>query len=116
MQQKKRKPHRGSLSKKDNNNNNYNYNYNNKNQSFFSGSGFLNSAAPDPLISSFISNLSVKSEPSDQKQVVLEPFVAKAVKRVEPSIPAEEQQEISRRSQFVRGLLLSTVFDEHDFL
>ncbi|KAJ4807717.1 Dehydration-induced 19-like protein [Rhynchospora pubera] len=107
MQQKRRKSHGGN--RKDNF------------QALFGGAGFANlqsSAAPDPLLSSFISNLlaislskDTRSKPLDE-DADLEPLEKMTVQRIEPSIPVEEQEERARRSQFAQGLVLSTIFDE----
>ncbi|KAJ3687473.1 hypothetical protein LUZ61_016637 [Rhynchospora tenuis] len=112
MQQKRRKSRRGN--RKDNF------------QALFGGSGFANlqsSAAPDPLLSSFISNLpainlskDTRSKPLDERDADSESLEKTTVQRIEPSIPVEEQEERARRSQFAQGLVLSTIFDEDGLL
>lgn len=112
MQQKRRKSRRGTRKETF--------------QSLFGGSGYANlqpNASPDPLLSSFISNLpainlskDIKSEPLDERDLDSESLEETVIQRVEPSIPVEEQEERGRRSQFAQGLVLSTIFDEDDFL
>ncbi|XP_078168004.1 protein DEHYDRATION-INDUCED 19 homolog 2-like [Carex rostrata] len=95
-------------------------------QSLFGGSGYANlqsSSAPDPLLSSFISNLptinlpkDTKSDPLHETDADSESLEDTVVQRIEPSIPVEEQEERARRSKFAQGLILSTIFDEDDFL
>ncbi|WOL00299.1 hypothetical protein Cni_G09012 [Canna indica] len=76
-------------------------------------------AVPDPFISSLIYTLPL-DEPS--KDVQAESFKegslaskssdAKVVERVEPSLSDKDQKERARRSEFVQGLVLSTIFDD----
>ncbi|XP_072998190.1 protein DEHYDRATION-INDUCED 19 homolog 2 isoform X1 [Typha latifolia] len=75
------------------------------------------SAAPDPLLSSFISNLPVvdslkDTEPLDERSIDCKTLVEKASDSDKSSIPDEDQEERARRSQFVQGLILSTIFDD----
>lgn len=90
-------------------------------QSFHGGSSFTvppSSAAPDPLLSSFI-NLSVanslkdvQSESSGEGAMVINTSDEKVVESVEPSLSDKDQKERARRSEFVQGLLMSTIFDD----
>nr|CAD1816934.1 unnamed protein product [Ananas comosus var. bracteatus] len=90
--------------------------------SFFGGSPYpvsSSNTAPDPLLSSFISNLpavdlssDVQCEPLDERSVDSISLEEKEVERVEPSVPDEDQEERARRSQFARGLVLSTIFED----
>uniref|UniRef100_A0A804Q0P6 Protein DEHYDRATION-INDUCED 19 homolog 3 n=1 Tax=Zea mays TaxID=4577 RepID=A0A804Q0P6_MAIZE len=64
-------------------------------QSFLGGSSYVSNppaAAPDPFVSSLI--------------------YEKPVERAEPSLSEKDQKERVQRSKFVRGLVLSTIFDD----
>ncbi|KAJ6852651.1 protein DEHYDRATION-INDUCED 19-like protein 2-like [Iris pallida] len=76
-------------------------------------------AAPDPLLSSFITNLpvpdmskDVQPEISDEGDVVNMPSHEKEIERIEPALSEKDQEERSRRCEFAQGLLLSTIFDD----
>lgn len=91
-------------------------------QSLFGGSSYTvasNNAAPDPLLSSFITNLSV-ADPSkeeeleslDVRNVVNKAAEETVVESVQPVLSDKDQEERTRRSEFVQGLMLSTIFDD----
>ncbi|KAF8392633.1 hypothetical protein HHK36_022982 [Tetracentron sinense] len=81
------------------------------------------SVAPDPLLSSFIYNLPMVDEPgnvqphfSAEASSVDKSLVENALERnVQPSPPLSEkdQEEKARRSEFVQGLLFSTILDDN---
>lgn len=93
-------------------------------QSFLGGSQSLASsnAEPDPLLSSFISNLSTVNEPLKEK----ENYSVEASSEEELSMPealqrnvqesplsAEDQEKRAKRSEFVQGLLFSTFMTDN---
>ncbi|KQK06724.1 protein DEHYDRATION-INDUCED 19 homolog 2 isoform X1 [Brachypodium distachyon] len=107
-------------------------------ESFLGGSSYVSNppaAAPDPFLSSLICSLPV-AEPSkdfhsdssdktfllnkfpDEKTVerLLNPFsdvkMCFALFRAETSLSEKDQKERVQRSEFARGLVLSTIFDE----
>ncbi|KAG8067795.1 hypothetical protein GUJ93_ZPchr0005g16183 [Zizania palustris] len=90
-------------------------------QSFLGGSSYVSNppaAAPDPFMSSLICSLPV-AEPSkdlhsdsSDNNFLLNKFPdEKTVERTEPSLSEKDQKERTQRSEFVCGLLLSTIFD-----
>ncbi|ONK78709.1 uncharacterized protein A4U43_C02F21620 [Asparagus officinalis] len=87
-------------------------------QSLFGGSSLPSNAAPDPLLSSFITNLPV-SDPSrgggletlDDGNVVNEASEEKATESIQPVLSDKEQEERAQKSEFLQGLVLSTIFD-----
>ncbi|KAL6630955.1 hypothetical protein ACP70R_028295 [Stipagrostis hirtigluma subsp. patula] len=91
-------------------------------QSFLGGSSYVSNppaAAPDPFLSSLICSLPV-AEPSkdlhsdsSDNNFLLNKFPdEKTVERAEPSLSEKDQKERAQRSEFVRGLVLSTIFDD----
>ncbi|CAD6334087.1 unnamed protein product [Miscanthus lutarioriparius] len=91
-------------------------------QSFLGGSSYVSNppaAAPDPFLSSLICSLPV-AEPSkdlhsdsSDNNFLLNKFPdEKTVERAEPSLSEKDQKERVQRSKFVRGLVLSTIFDD----
>ncbi|AQK85336.1 fiber protein Fb2 [Zea mays] len=91
-------------------------------QSFLGGSSYVSNppaAAPDPFVSSLICTLPV-AEPSkdlhsdsSDNNFLLNKFPdEKPVERAEPSLSEKDQKERVQRSKFVRGLVLSTIFDD----
>ncbi|KAI7732818.1 hypothetical protein M8C21_014064 [Ambrosia artemisiifolia] len=91
-------------------------------QSLFGGSSYLGqsaNAAPDPLLSSFILPIgddsgSTKSNSSAESVAVPKSTGEKASERKPQSPPmsTEDKEERSKRSEFVQGMLLSTILDE----
>ncbi|KAJ3669471.1 hypothetical protein LUZ60_011421 [Juncus effusus] len=95
---------------------------------FNTGSGL--SSEPDPLISSFVSNapLALDDDDDDASRFVRElgeerddddvdgisSEEDKAVESVnqQPSVPKEDLEERTQRTNFVQGLVLSTLFDD----
>jgi hypothetical protein len=77
---------------------------------------------PDPLLSSFIYNHSSVEDPLSTQQPlsVVKPSPAKEESRkedfldrkVEQPLSHEDQEEKARRSEFVQGLLMSTIFED----
>lgn len=91
-------------------------------QSFLGGSSYVSNppaAAPDPFLSSLICNLPV-AEPSkdlhsdsSDNNFLLNKFPDdKTAERAEPSLSEKDQKERAQRSKFVRGLVLSTIFED----
>ncbi|CAN1151065.1 Protein DEHYDRATION-INDUCED 19 homolog 7 [Linum perenne] len=91
-------------------------------QSLLGGSTFVSSTEPDPLLSSFMFNPSGLDEaPSIGRAASVETTPAKdsvvnesLIREVDPSalVSKKETEEKSRRCEFVRGLVLSTILDE----
>uniref|UniRef100_A0A2P2KHH8 Uncharacterized protein MANES_09G174600 n=3 Tax=Rhizophora mucronata TaxID=61149 RepID=A0A2P2KHH8_RHIMU len=91
-------------------------------QSLFRGSSHLtasSNAAPDPLLSSFIlpvaddfgsGQSSVSTETSSAKKILDEKVSERNVKSSPMSV--QDQREKAKRSEFVQGLLLSTILNE----
>ncbi|URD81627.1 hypothetical protein MUK42_05684 [Musa troglodytarum] len=91
-------------------------------QALLGGSSYMApppAAAPDPFISSLIYTLPL-DEPSkdaqpesfDEGGLVSKSSDKEVVERVEPSLSDKDQKERARRSEFARGLVLSTIFDD----
>ncbi|CAL9069519.1 unnamed protein product [Musa banksii] len=91
-------------------------------QALLGGSSYMApspAAAPDPFISSLIYTLPL-DEPSkdaqpesfDEGSLVSKSSDKEVVERVEPSLSDKDQKERARRSEFVQGLVLSTIFDD----
>ncbi|KAI3675995.1 hypothetical protein L1987_85591 [Smallanthus sonchifolius] len=92
-------------------------------QSLFGGSSYLGqsaNAAPDPLLSSFISPIgddlgSTQFNSSAESVAVTKSTSEKASER-KPQLPPmsiEDKEERSKRSEFVQGMLLSTILDDN---
>lgn len=92
-------------------------------QSLFGGSSCIvssSSAAPDPLLSSFILPMA-EDYGSHQSHSSAESVTAKksssevvAERKVQqPPLSIKDQEEKTKRSQFVQGLLLSTILDDN---
>ncbi|KAM0064353.1 putative drought induced 19 type, zinc-binding protein [Helianthus debilis subsp. tardiflorus] len=88
-------------------------------QSLFGGSSYLGqsaNAAPDPLLSSFILPIGddSASTPSAESVAVPKRTGEKASERKpqSPPLSTEDKEERSKRSVFVQGMLLSTIFDD----
>uniref|UniRef100_A0A1D1YNC0 Protein DEHYDRATION-INDUCED 19 2 n=1 Tax=Anthurium amnicola TaxID=1678845 RepID=A0A1D1YNC0_9ARAE len=91
-------------------------------QSLLGGSSYTvppSNAAADPLLSSFISNLPVANSSKDVQFQTLDEgssiskrFNNKIVGSAQPFVSEEDQEEKARRSEFVRELMLSTIFEE----
>ncbi|XP_020241461.1 protein DEHYDRATION-INDUCED 19 homolog 2-like [Asparagus officinalis] len=89
-------------------------------QSLFGGSSYLSppsSAAPDPLLSSFITNLPVADPPResqtlDDRNMDSEASEDKPIESNQPILSDKDQEERARRSKFAQGLVLSTIFDD----
>ncbi|CAI0626690.1 unnamed protein product [Linum tenue] len=95
-------------------------------QSLLGGSSyFVSSTEPDPLLSSFMFSPAGLNEPKSipptaATDVATSPAMVNAIeesleREVEPSSKAvsdKDQEERSRRCEFVRGLVLSTILDE----
>ncbi|KAK9672961.1 hypothetical protein RND81_12G137600 [Saponaria officinalis] len=92
-------------------------------QSLFGGSSFMLSSSnpdPDPLLSSFIYNSSTaedicKEEPHSSKPAcsLPEAAVEKSIESAQqPALSKKDQEEKTRKCQFVQGLLLSTMLDD----
>ncbi|KAJ7955175.1 Protein DEHYDRATION-INDUCED 19 like [Quillaja saponaria] len=92
-------------------------------QSLFGGSSYVTSSnyEPDPLLSSFIYNPSIPDEPASPqpypsveaslvKESSKEDFLERNTEQLQLS--DQEQAEKSRKSEFVRGLLMSTILDD----
>ncbi|XP_071697100.1 protein DEHYDRATION-INDUCED 19 homolog 3-like [Rutidosis leptorrhynchoides] len=94
-------------------------------QSLFGGSSYLSqptNATPDPLLSSFILPIgdelgTTQSISSADSVAVTKSTSEKNSERKPPSPPLsiEDQEERSKRSEFVQGMLLSTIFND-DYL
>ncbi|KAJ8467575.1 hypothetical protein OPV22_030127 [Ensete ventricosum] len=76
-------------------------------------------ATPDPFISSLIytlpmdeSSKDAQSDSLDEGNIVSKNSEEKVVERVEPSLSDKDQIERALRSQFVQGLVLSTILDD----
>ncbi|XP_074577227.1 protein DEHYDRATION-INDUCED 19 homolog 2-like [Curcuma longa] len=88
-------------------------------QSLVGGSYATSNSAPDPLLSSFIFNLHAVDTSDGQSEALAEETFAGKVsdeKSVESAVPApsyldKKLEESIRRSEFVRQLMLSTIFD-----
>lgn len=90
-------------------------------QSLFGASSYTiasSNTEPDPLLSSFINNLPV-SDPSREDEPetldvgnVIKAAEENAVESTQPVLSDKDQEEKARRSEFVRGLVMSTIFDE----
>ncbi|CAD5174254.1 protein DEHYDRATION-INDUCED 19 homolog 2 isoform X1 [Musa acuminata AAA Group] len=83
------------------------------------GSFAPSNVAPDPLLSSFIFNLpdidpskDARPESLDEGSMVDKTSDEKLVQSVVPSPIYKDQVESTRRSEFVRQIVISTVFDE----
>ncbi|WOL10302.1 hypothetical protein Cni_G19057 [Canna indica] len=92
-------------------------------QALLGGSSYMSppppAAAPDPFISSLIYTLPFDESSKDSQPESLDEggFVSKSLdekvpQRVEPSLSDKDQKERARRSEFVQGLVLSTIFDD----
>ncbi|KAK9070693.1 hypothetical protein SSX86_011095 [Deinandra increscens subsp. villosa] len=94
-------------------------------QSLFGGSSYLSQSAnvaPDPLLSSFILPIGddlggTQSNTSVEVVAVTKSTSDKASERKpeSPPLSIEDKEERSRRSEFVQGMLLSTILDD-DYL
>ncbi|XP_042415706.1 protein DEHYDRATION-INDUCED 19 homolog 2-like [Zingiber officinale] len=77
-------------------------------------------AAPDPLLSSFMFNVPVVDTSDEQPEPLAEETSAgkvsdeKLVESATPSHSDKNLEESARRSEFVRQLVLSTMFDDDD--
>ncbi|CAL9068241.1 protein DEHYDRATION-INDUCED 19 homolog 2-like [Musa acuminata AAA Group] len=76
-------------------------------------------ATPDPFISSLIYTLPLdeslkdaRPESFDEGTLVSKSSDEKVVDRIEPSLSDKDQKERAQRSEFVQGLVLSTIFDD----
>lgn len=93
-------------------------------QSLFGGSSYLlssSNAAPDPLLSSFILPMADdldSIEPSSSAEAIQlkrstdENVLERNVKPA-PPLSVKDKEEKARRSEFVQGLLLSTILDDN---
>jgi len=91
-------------------------------QSLFGGSSYLGlsaNAVPDPLLSSFIlpigdDSVSTQSNLSAESVAVPKSIGDKASERKprSPPMSTEDKEERSKRSEFVQGMLLSTILDD----
>nr|XP_043621424.1 protein DEHYDRATION-INDUCED 19 homolog 3 [Erigeron canadensis] len=91
-------------------------------QSLFGGSSYLSqptNATPDPLLSSFILPIGNDLESAQSKSSAESVAVAKSTseqaserKPQSPPLSIEDKEERSKRSEFVQGMLLSTIFDD----
>ncbi|KAL6845014.1 hypothetical protein ACP4OV_025187 [Aristida adscensionis] len=77
-------------------------------------------AAPDPFLSSLICSLPVAESSKDlhsdssDNNFLLNKFPdERTVERTEPSLSEKDQKERAQRSEFARGLVLSTIFDDN---
>ncbi|KAM7280895.1 hypothetical protein ACFE04_008029 [Oxalis oulophora] len=88
-------------------------------QSLLGGSSYFGNSDPDPLLSSFIYNHSSVDDPLSIKP--LSSVKASTTKeesrkedfldrKVQPPLSRKDQEEKGRRSEFVQGLLMSTIF------
>ncbi|KAK1434481.1 hypothetical protein QVD17_00224 [Tagetes erecta] len=94
-------------------------------QSIFGGSSYLaqsTNVAPDPLLSSFILPIGddlggTQSNASAEAVAVTKSISEKTSERKpeSPPLSIEDKEERSRRSEFVQGMLLSTILDD-DYL
>ncbi|XP_068663850.1 protein DEHYDRATION-INDUCED 19 homolog 2-like [Aristolochia californica] len=90
-------------------------------QSLLKGSCVVsNTAAPDPLLSSFIYNMptvedskNVEPRALDEGSLLKKNHNEKAVESVVPPLSDKDQKERAQRSMFVQGLLMSTIFDDN---
>ncbi|XP_009759813.1 protein DEHYDRATION-INDUCED 19 homolog 3 [Nicotiana tabacum] len=91
-------------------------------QSLFGGSSCLvssTSAAPDPLLSSFILPMAddFKSaqthSPAETISAKKSLIVTASERKVQPPLSIKDQEEKAKRSEFVQGLLLSTILDDN---
>ncbi|CAI9103481.1 OLC1v1001973C3 [Oldenlandia corymbosa var. corymbosa] len=90
-------------------------------QSLFGGSSCIvssSSAAPDPLLSSFILPMAEDYGTSQSHSSAATAAVKKSTSEIAaerkaqtPPLSIKDQEEKTKRSQFVQGLLLSTIFD-----
>lgn len=85
----------------------------------WSHSGAPPSAAPDPLLSSLIYTLPVSNssndmipESPDEGALASECSEKKAVESSKPCLSDKEQEERTRKCDFVQGLVLSTIFED----
>lgn len=85
----------------------------------WSHSGALPSAAPDPLLSSLIYTVPVTNslnemlpESLDEGALASEHSEKKAVESSKPYLSNKEQEERTRKCEFVQGLVLSTIFED----
>ncbi|KAM7277555.1 hypothetical protein ACFE04_004689 [Oxalis oulophora] len=91
-------------------------------QSLLGGSPYFGNSDPDPLLSSFIYNHSSVDDPVSTQQPLslVKPSHANGVSRneeflerkVEQPLSHKDQEEKGRRSEFVQGLLMSTIFGD----
>nr|XP_009408224.1 PREDICTED: protein DEHYDRATION-INDUCED 19 homolog 2-like [Musa acuminata subsp. malaccensis] len=89
-------------------------------QSLVGGSSFTpSSAAPDPLLSSFIFNLPVidpsedaRPEPLDERSMDDKISEEKLVESVVPCPLHQDREESARRSEFASQIVISTIFDD----
>lgn len=88
-------------------------------QSLFGGSSYISSsnAAPDPLLSSFISPMV-----EDYERILPQPVTESALGKTsatserkvqQPPMSIKDQEEKAKRCEFVQGLLLSMVLDDN---
>ncbi|KAK1317032.1 hypothetical protein QJS10_CPA05g00299 [Acorus calamus] len=87
------------------------------------GSSYLtppSNSAPDPLLSSFIYNFPASEAPKDVQSTPLDDSIPvdkssdeKSVESVEPCLSDKDQKEKAQRCAFVRGLVLSTIFEDN---
>ncbi|XP_019242418.1 PREDICTED: protein DEHYDRATION-INDUCED 19 homolog 3-like [Nicotiana attenuata] len=91
-------------------------------QSLFGGSSCIvssTSAAPDPLLSSFILPMTddFKSaqthSPAETISAKKSSIVTAFERKVQPPLSIKDQEEKAKRSEFVQGLLLSTILDDN---
>ncbi|XP_074582656.1 protein DEHYDRATION-INDUCED 19 homolog 4 [Curcuma longa] len=88
--------------------------------SLLGGSIGTSNAAPDPLLSSFMFNGPVVDTSDEQPEPLAEETSAgkvsdeKLVESATPSHSDKNLEESARRSEFVRQLVLSTMFDDDD--
>ncbi|KAJ6798628.1 protein DEHYDRATION-INDUCED 19-like protein 2-like [Iris pallida] len=92
-------------------------------QSLLGGSSYMvapSSAAPDPLLSSFITNLPVPDMLKDVQPEILDEGDAvngasheKEIEcSIKPALSEKDQEERARRSEFAQELVLSTIFED----
>ncbi|CAN0855184.1 Protein DEHYDRATION-INDUCED 19 homolog 7 [Linum grandiflorum] len=94
-------------------------------QALLGGSSFVASTEPDPLLSSFMftpSGLdepqsvlraaSVETSPAMDDSCMINESIIREVEASTPPVSEKETEEKSRRCEYVRGLVLSTILDE----
>ncbi|XP_031103658.1 protein DEHYDRATION-INDUCED 19 homolog 3-like isoform X1 [Ipomoea triloba] len=90
-------------------------------QSLLGGSSFIapsSSAAPDPLLSSFILPMgddfgSAQPRSSAEAISAMKSTPENVSERKQPPLSIKDKEERTKRSEFVQGLLLSTIFDDN---